>query len=100
MTLKRVRQIKPALDSHRIPYAIVSVDKLIEIAERIVLLEQQVKKLSAVDHEGDTIELLVPHISDFRDGKIFVRAQAEDGTIYRAEIQTIGAIEKDPEYGN
>jgi hypothetical protein len=90
------KQPKPALDSTRIPYAIVSVDKLIEIAERILKLEQIVAKLSAVDHEANTIELLVPHISDFRDGKIFVRAQGEDGTIYRVQVATIGEIERDP----
>jgi hypothetical protein len=51
-----------------------------------------------VDHEANIIELLVPHISDFENGKIFIRAQGENGEIYRAEIQTVGEIEKDSEY--
>jgi hypothetical protein len=89
---------KPRLDQNRIPYAVVSIDKLIEIAERVVTLERKVKSLLEVDHEGRMIEILVPHISDFRDGKIFVRAQAEDGVIYRAEVQIVGTAEKDPEH--
>ena len=93
-----MNQRKPKLDANRIPYAIVSIDKLIEIAERLVVLEREVKKLSQVDAEAQIIELLVPHISDFIDGKIFIRAQGENGEIYRAEIHTVGSIEKDQEY--
>lgn len=95
-----MKQRKPKLDANRIPYAIVSVDKLIEIAERIVTLEGEIKNLKEIvgNTESQTIELLVPHISDFRDGKIFIRAQGEDGAIYRAEVQTLGGIGVDPEY--
>ena len=89
---------KTRLESSRIPYAVISVDKLIEIAERIVTLERKVKTLNEIDHESEMIDLIVPHISDFRDGKIFVRAQDEHGVIYRVEIQTAGIIEKDPEH--
>ncbi|HEY4761488.1 MAG TPA: hypothetical protein VIH42_12980 [Thermoguttaceae bacterium] len=95
-----MKQRKPKLDSNRIPYAVVSIDKLIEIAERIVKLESEVEHLkqTAGNTESQMIELLVPHISDFRDGKVFIRAQGEDGAIYRAEVQIVGAVGVDPEY--
>ena len=95
-----MKQRKPRLDHNRIPYAVVSVDKLIEIAERIVALESEVAKLRALSNtvESQIIECIVPHISSFQDGKIFVRAEGEDGKIHRAEVVTIGKIEEDPEY--
>ena len=95
-----MKQRKPKLDSNRIPYAVISVDKLIEIAERIVTLERQVKNLeqSVGNIESQIIEALVPHISDFRGGKIFIRAQGENGAIHCAEVQIVGPIGIDPEY--
>jgi hypothetical protein len=87
---------KPRLEHSRIPYAILSVDKLIEVAERIVELEHRVKKLEqAPDMESVAIENLVPHISDFHDEKVFVRAQAKDGKMYRIQVSTIGEAEED-----
>lgn len=93
-----MKSIRPKLEENRIPYAIVSVDKLIEMAERLVTLEKKVEKLSSVDHESNMIEILVPHISDFRDGKIFVRAESEEGVIYRAEVKLVDIPYKDPEH--
>ena len=53
-----MKQRKPRLDHNRIPYAVVSVDKLIEIAERIVSLESEVAKLRALSNtvESQIIE--------------------------------------------
>ena len=58
-----MKQRKPKLDANRIPYAVVSVDKLIEIAERIVVLEKEVENLSktVAGTESQIIEILVPH---------------------------------------
>lgn len=100
MTLKR--KPKLAQKQNYIQYAIVSVDKLIEVAERVVALEHEMRDVKkSMLTEGDVqtiaVEMVLPHISDYRDGKLIVRGMEEDGTMYKLHVQTIGEPEIDLE---
>lgn len=100
MTTKRKPKLAQKLNY--VQYAMVSVDKLIEVAERIVTLEHEVQALKkSMLTEGDVqtiaIEMVLPHISDYRDGHLIVRGMEEDGTMYKLNVPFTGEPEIDPE---
>ena len=93
---------KLKLDVERIPYAVVSVDKLIEIAERMAIIEMELRELkknmlSEQGIESIVIDHIVPHVADYRDNKLFVRGMEEDGSIYLIEVPFVGEPEIDPD---
>lgn len=96
---KRVAKVR--LTAKTIPYAIVSVDKLIDLAERLVKLEAQVATLSvsAVNQDAaatiaiNEIAEYIGEVEDGEGGKRFYIRGLGDGKSFRCQLPILNIEE-------